>query len=93
MFLYFSLFFTLSFGSFLSAFFFSFFFAYTDWIQIGYRLDTDWIHYVYTMDTKCIHSLKVSIYAAYSCFGNRMETKRQPKKNPSFSARAKFLKL
>ena len=73
----------------------------TDWIQIGYRLDTDWIQYVYTMDTKCIHSLKVSIYAAFSCFGslvfcricNNLATTWQSKKNPSFSAGAKFLKL
>ena len=65
-----------SFASFL------FFFAYTDWIQIGYRLDT-----------KCIHLSKVSIYAACSCFYSLvfavLLTTWQPKKSPSFSAGAK----
>ena len=80
-----------SFASFL------FFFAYTDWIQIGYRLDTDWIQIGYTMYTEWIHLSKVSIYAACSCFYSLvfsvLLTKWQQKKNPSFSAGAKFLKL
>ena len=89
-----------SFASFL------FFFAYTVCIRYVYGMDTLCIQYGYSMHRVCIGYVypicflpKSSFYAAFSCFGslvfsrlvNHLATKRQPKKSPSFSARAKCL--
>ena len=73
----------------------------TDWIQIGYTMYTLWIQNVYicqkSVFTRLIAVLEALFFVVLATiwqqYGNQTATKRQPKKNPSFSAGAKFLKL